>query len=48
MLVLFRFRGRSEQGNIDRDYRLIGWLGVALVALGITALALAMVSVAPG
>jgi hypothetical protein len=47
MLILFRPQGNSEQSNIDRDYRLIGWWGLALAVIGLMALFFAVSSISP-
>ena len=44
MVALLRPQENVEQGKIERDYRLIGWWGVALAVLGIAMLAITMVS----
>jgi hypothetical protein len=47
MVALLRPQQSSEQGSIDRDYRVIGWWGLALAAFGLAALVLAMTSLLP-
>ncbi|HXP97611.1 MAG TPA: hypothetical protein VN809_12920 [Telmatospirillum sp.] len=47
MVALLRPQENVEPGKIERDYRLIGWWGVALAVLGIAMLAITMVSVVP-
>jgi hypothetical protein len=47
MVALLRSQENVEQGKIERDYRLIGWLGVALAVLGIAMLVVTMASFVP-
>jgi hypothetical protein len=42
-----KLRWNSEPGVLDRDYRVIGWWGLALVVFGIAALTIAYASFGP-
>jgi hypothetical protein len=43
---LLRSQPGSEQGSIERDYRVIGWWGLALAAFGVAVLVFALASYA--